>query len=1596
MFKITQKAAVAIAAAVSLCAGNAQADSYYYNTAGGTANLGSEKVVDSKERFIVRQGTVNVNTGASIKSGGNTSSSCNFIGVDENSPAAVNINGGTLWFATSNGSGYLGVGNNDRNQLSTLTLNSGILKVDAVLRSAVYWDDSVAATSSGTITINGGEATVGTIYMGAKTVKTGTSTLVLNGGTLTTGSITFRSGNGQVFTWGDGTLIATKANIFNVQAFDASNTKTRTMEVTGNPAIFNTAGYAQSIPAFTGTGKLRLTGGGAVSFEQSTLPYGLVLDGIVLNFGKLHRGAPQLTVPSLEITGPVAISVDRSASLTGRYPLIECTSSLDGVSLGQVTVAGGAGTLVREGNTIYLSLDSAAPPTLIHRWSFNGDYTDSVGGITGTANGNVTFTNDNTAISLAGGSKGTSWVELNPDKSAAILPAGNAPFTIEMWTTLRVRTNYSAWFTLGRKDNTGTKGLMVAFHNPSPQIKSWDNSGPTFQMVGSDLSEKNILMGRGALVEGGTYHIAIVVTPCGDGVGATVEGYVHDSAGAHIGVNVRTVTDWTASSLIRESFALGRNFWNDPDPQADYDEVRVWNGALSISQIEANIASGPDAIPVYAAETINDPFFRYDFTNGTRVFTGNNGADPAGTGAGNVAVNGPNGANTAVHPKGYGSISDGDNKLNADWTIAMSVKCCNTEKGVILSVGGNGTLNKKQFVVATSSTNGKLYVPIFQKWGSSNKNIPAITELTGLGDTTNSFHTLVAVHSQGNPYNLLKSGSITLYWDGCPVGSLDSAYQSGDRPYANGFQLCSAHGGFGSDLSAYSDLSGNNNLAFQDVRFFDRALSAEEARLYANAFPPTVPEGIAANTHLLHRWSFNGDLNDTGTVGGKDATLMGTAKDSMTYINDNTEISLTDGSGVDRSWISLGDNIIPADLGDTPFTIELWTALRSRDTWRPCFGFGVDQDYSQAGLHFAYHSNGGKPIFKPITAAASGTWQGENNYNVCSAAFPLNEKCHVAFTVAPDGKGNSYVSAYIHKADGTLVGSGAWPIGSWTTSKIVQSAFMLGRSMFSDANPQASFDEVRVWKTALTKAQIEENIALGPDVLPDELQLSTLEDFLFRYDFTSGAKVYSHNRHATEPTAEWSGYTAVNGPDGYGTAVHACGTGTITGGDTKLNEDWTLAMSVKPCDVEKGVLLCLGRCDTSQRKELAICSSSTPGKIHIAAIQRYGGGSAVNVPLTLNPTGLGDTTNAFHTLIAVHEANKGTKKFSDRQETGLITFYWDGAPIGTIDTGSNGGERLFENGFRFSALRTGLSGYNDLTGNPDAALRDVRFFTRALEACEIASYASSYPVVTAAVCDVDDYYFRHNFATGKLAVEGDGFTDAGLAGTGKKVMGGVDGSGYASFPNKAGYGTVNGGLNRDWTLAMSVKAPVVESGKNGIMLTLGGVETGSKKAFTICSTSDSTGGLFIAIPQRYGSAESALNTCQARISLSGLGDITKEYHSLVIVHARNQKNDANAWQTGTYGIYWDGKYVNSIVNTDSRSLQFMDNLRYGAIYNRTLSGDGSTLQPFYVEPELASGLAFQDVRFYTKILTSAEARAYAAEYPVSEQAKTPGFTILIR
>ena len=80
----------------------------YLDDSVGTAHAITKPAAD--QRFIVCQGTVNINEGASIKVGGNTSNICNYIGVDRNNATAVvNIDGGTLWCTTEGTSAEGGI-----------------------------------------------------------------------------------------------------------------------------------------------------------------------------------------------------------------------------------------------------------------------------------------------------------------------------------------------------------------------------------------------------------------------------------------------------------------------------------------------------------------------------------------------------------------------------------------------------------------------------------------------------------------------------------------------------------------------------------------------------------------------------------------------------------------------------------------------------------------------------------------------------------------------------------------------------------------------------------------------------------------------------------------------------------------------------------------------------------------------------------------------------------------------------------------------------------------------------------------------------------------------------------------------------------------------------------------------------------------------------------------------------------------------------------------------------------------------------------------------------------------------------------------------
>ena len=225
------------------------------------ANIGESSV--NSNRFAFRSGTVNVKAGGYVRVNGydtsGNASFANWVGAGADA-ATLNIDGGTFWIdiggASNEGAGVLRTGVNGGANDATINLNSGVLRVDKNLYiGATLYNSPAACAKNGVVNISGGTAQVETLNLGttspAGPAANGggyaNATLNLTGGTLEVAAFKFNAYHNQYFTWGGGTLKATAANVFTSKTPLAGCT--RTVNVTGNPAVFDTGNYAQTIPA---------------------------------------------------------------------------------------------------------------------------------------------------------------------------------------------------------------------------------------------------------------------------------------------------------------------------------------------------------------------------------------------------------------------------------------------------------------------------------------------------------------------------------------------------------------------------------------------------------------------------------------------------------------------------------------------------------------------------------------------------------------------------------------------------------------------------------------------------------------------------------------------------------------------------------------------------------------------------------------------------------------------------------------------------------------------------------------------------------------------------------------------------------------------------------------------------------------------------------------------------------------------------------------------------------------------------------------------------------------------------------------------------
>lgn len=247
-----------------------------------------------------------------------------------------------------------------------------------------------------------------------------------------------------------------------------------------------------------------------------------------------------------------------------------------------------------------------------HRWSFTGNLDDSIGTShatieNGATNGVNVATLNPTSVTLTGGAKANSqWVKLGSN----LLPARNTPFTVEVWGTAHTAQNFARIFDF---HSSTTENLYM----------SWSvGTGLLSDRVEWKDPAGFLTDNTNSYALGTKYHIVMTVEPAATAGSSLVKWYSapeYDGIGnLDLGAPRGSVTVANSVALLNDTInALGLSPYNDNTPNATYDEVRLWDGALPQWALQGLHEQGADnnAQADTDADKLPDAFEDFYFGN---------------------------------------------------------------------------------------------------------------------------------------------------------------------------------------------------------------------------------------------------------------------------------------------------------------------------------------------------------------------------------------------------------------------------------------------------------------------------------------------------------------------------------------------------------------------------------------------------------------------------------------------------------------------------------------------------------------------------------------------------------------------------------------------------------------------------------------------------------------------------------------------------------------------------------------------------------------------------------------------------------------------
>ena len=235
-----------------------------------------------------------------------------------------------------------------------------------------------------------------------------------------------------------------------------------------------------------------------------------------------------------------------------------------------------------------------------------------------------------------------------------------------------------------------------------------------------------------------------------------------------------------------------------------------------------------------------------------------------------------------------------------------------------------------------------------------------------------------------------------------------------------------------------------------------------------NSYPELPSDSLVAQNYLLHRWSFNhGSVVDS--IAGNVATVHDDNPGEANAAFKSDVVSLYGGTTKGVRYMDLGSGLFGDEDGE--FTVEFWARV---------------PNWSASSKLLTIGKSSTQEVFFniPGTACARGA-STEGLVTVWNATtVPAGTMCHFSIVIGKATNGKRDVRFRLKDATtGETISENV--CANRTYSPILhQDMFAFGYSLHNEADGKMDIDEVRIWKAALSDAQLAANVLLGPDELP--------------------------------------------------------------------------------------------------------------------------------------------------------------------------------------------------------------------------------------------------------------------------------------------------------------------------------------------------------------------------------------------------------------------------------------------------------------------------------------------------------------------------------